>query len=427
MGTSFRAYNPEQTLLLPPSLNDWLPADHLAHFINETVDELELDGFYDKYEEDGRRNQPFEPRMMLKVLVYGYSTGTFSSRKLAKKLEEDVAFRYLAANNFPHHRTICDFRKQHLELFEDLFVQIVQIAQRVGLVKLGTVAIDGTKIKANASKHKAMSYKRMKEEQKKLKSEIEEIKREISARTKRAENEDEEEDRQYGKDKRGDELPAELQRREDRLRKIREARKELEERVKAEKDKKPEDKAQINFTDSESRIMKTKDGFDQCYNVQSAVDAEAHIVVAVAVSQSSSDTESLIPMVDAVKENTGKHAKKTLADAGYRSEKNFQGLADRELYALVSLGREGKPEPNISNEDLKLTAEMQRRLKSKKGKELYKKRKAIAEVPFSWLKAGMGFRKFSVRGVAKVVGESFLAFLALNIKRLSTRMVWQAA
>lgn len=427
MGTSYRAYNPNQTLLLPPSLEEWLREDHLAHFINETVDELEIEGFYEKYEGDGRRNQPFEPRMMLKVLLYGYSTGTFSSRKIAQKLEEDVAFRYLAANNFPHHRTICEFRRRNLSLFEDLFVQVVQVAQGIGLVKLGTVAIDGTKIKANASKHKAMSYGRMKEDEQRLAGEIGEIKKEISARTKRAEAVDDEEDRRYGKDNRGDELPAELRRREDRLKKIREARKKLEERKKTESGEKPKDKDQINFTDSESRIMKTKDGFDQCYNVQAAVDAKAHIVVAAAVTQSSSDTASLIPMVDAVKKNTGRNPKKTLADAGYRSEENFQELADRELYALVSLGREGKQDPKIVNQDLKLTHEMQRKLKTKKGKDLYRKRKAIAEVPFSWLKAGLGFRKFSVRSLVNVVGETFLAFLALNIRRLSSRMVWKAA
>lgn len=424
MGTSYRPYNPKQTLLLPPNLAEWLKEDHLAHFINETVDELDVKGFYEEYEGDGRRNQPFEPRMMLKILLYGYSTGTFSSRKIAQKLEEDVAFRYLAANNFPRHRTISEFRRRHLSRFEELFVQVVQVAQKVGLVKLGTVAIDGTKVKANASKHKAMSYGRMKEEAHRIRKEIKEIEKEISKRTKQAEVVDDEEDKRYGKDNRGDELPEELRRRDDRLKRIREARKELEERKKAEHGGKPEDKDQINFTDSESRIMKTKDGFDQCYNVQAAVDAKTHIVVAAGVTQSSADTGSLIPMVDAVKKNTGRSPRQILADAGYRSEGNFRALAERELYALVSLGREGTPDPKLVDEDLKLTYKMRRRLKTRKGKELYKRRKAIAEVPFSWLKAGLGFRKFSVRSLVNVVGETFLAFLALNLRRLSSRIVW---
>lgn len=247
MGTSYRPYNPDQVLLMPPSLSEWLREDHLAHFIKETVEELNLGDFYERYEGDGRRSQPYEPRMMLQVLLYGYCTGTFSSRKIAKKMEEDVAYRYLGANNFPSHRTICGFRKDHLELFEGLFVQLVQIAQEAGLVKLGVVAIDGTKIKANASKHKAMSYKRMKGEQEKLQAEVREIELRVSGPTRKADEIDQEEDRLFGEDFRGDELPNELKRREDRLKKIREAKKKLEQRHKDEHDGAPTDKSQINF------------------------------------------------------------------------------------------------------------------------------------------------------------------------------------
>ena len=269
MPTSYREYLPEQSLLLPPSLRDWLAEGHLAHFISDVVDQLDLAAFYERYEGDGRRNQPFEPRMMVKVLLYGYASGTFSSRRIAKKIEEDVAFRVLAGNNFPAHRTIADFRKEHLIAFEDVFVQVVSLAQEAGLVRMGTIAIDGTKVKANASKHKAMSYGRMQQEEKRLKEEIEKL-------TAQAESEDALEDSEYGEDRRGDELPEELQHRETRLQKIKEAKKRIEQRQ-AEADREqgrtegdqqregkpggpfkrvfgvPPEKAQENFTDPDSR------------------------------------------------------------------------------------------------------------------------------------------------------------------------------
>ena len=265
MPTSFRPYQPDQMHLLPPSPKDWLAEGHLAYFVSETVDRLDLKAFYKRYRGDGRRNQPFEPRMMVKVLLYGYATGVFSSRKLAKKLEEDVAFRVLAAGNFPAHRTIAEFRQKHLKEFQDLFVELVRIAQEAGLLRLGTVAVDGAKVRANASKHKAMSYGRMKEEEKRLRKEIEGL-------TQRASREDAEEDRIYGEDQRGDELPEELRRREKRLEKIDAAIERLKKRQVEEDRKKgrhendgrksprggrkfkrdfgePDDKAQDNFTD----------------------------------------------------------------------------------------------------------------------------------------------------------------------------------
>jgi transposase len=282
MPSNYRAYQPEQSYLLPASPSDWLPENHLAFFISEVVDEMELSAFYGRHEEgDPRGNQPFHPAMMLKILIYAYARGTFSSRRIAQKIEEDVAFRVLAAGNFPQHRTICDFRQEHLQKFVELFKQVVLIAKNSGLVKLGRVAIDGTKVKANASRHKAMSYDRMKQEEKKLESEIAEL-------LKQAERTDRKEDQEYGSANRGDELPEELQRRESRLKKIREAKKRLEERQ-ADEDRakgryqddggrpegkkgkpfqsefgQPREKAQDNFTDPESRIMKGRDGFGTC-------------------------------------------------------------------------------------------------------------------------------------------------------------------
>ncbi|HXI12298.1 MAG TPA: transposase, partial [Thermoanaerobaculia bacterium] len=223
MPTSYREYMPEQSLLLPPSLRDWLPEGHLVHFISDVVDQLDLKAFYERYAGDGRRKQPFEPRMMLKVLLYAYASGTFSSRKIAKRIEEDVALRMLAGGNFPSHRTISDFRKLNLEAFRGVFVQVVRFAQEAGLVRMGTIATDGTKVKANASKHKAMSYGRMVQEEKRMEKEIEQL-------VKQAEKEDAQEDAEFGDDVRGDELPEDLRHRETRLKKIKEAKKRLEDR-----------------------------------------------------------------------------------------------------------------------------------------------------------------------------------------------------
>ena len=301
MGTNYRPYEPDQPFLFPPSLRDWLPENHLAYFISDTLDQLDLSALHQPYQGDGRRNQPYHPTMLVKVLVYAYATGVFSSRKIASKLIDDVALRLLAAGNQPDFRTINRFRQQHLETFGELFVEIVRLAQKMGLVKLGTVALDGTKIKANASKHKAMSYQRMKEEEQRLEKEIQQL-------IEKAQQTDAAEDELYGPDKSGDELPPELQRREQRLEKIREAKQALEQEQ-AEKDKQqgrhpgdgkvasgkrpqggrskfkreygePKPQAQRNFTDPESRIMKSKQGFEQCYNAQAVVEEGSQLIVA---------------------------------------------------------------------------------------------------------------------------------------------------
>src|SRR5271170_3201315 len=290
MPTSYRPYMPEQGLLLPISLSEWLPEDHLAHFVSDAVDAMDLQDFHARYEGDGRRRQPFDPRMMAKILIYGYASGVFSSRKMARKLHEDLAFRMLCANNYPAHRTIREFRQLHLKEFSALFVQVVKLAREAGLVSLGRVGVDGTKIKANASKHKAMSYARMQDEEARLK-------REIAGLLKQAEELDRSEDAQHGSD--GDEggLPQELKRRADRLKVIQAAKARLEERQRqADKAEArfvddagvtramggrrvkraygvPEPAAQDNFTDPESRIMPSAaGGFEQCYNAQAAVD-----------------------------------------------------------------------------------------------------------------------------------------------------------
>ena len=433
MPTTFRPYNPDQAAALPSSPRDWLPEGHLAFFISDTVDNLDLSAFYEPYEGDGRRNSPFEPRMMVKILLYSYATGTFSSRKLAKKLYEDVAFRFLAGENFPAYRTIAEFRQRHLAAFRELFVQVVRIAKEVGLVKLGTVAIDGTKVKASASKHKAMSYGRMQKEEERLRAEIEEL-------TSRASQADVQEDARYGAENSGEEIPEELKRREQRLKKIREAQERLKIRQ-AEEDRQagrspekksrakrpfgePEEKKQDNFTDPQSRIMKTSSGFDQCYNGQLAVDAESRLIVAAEVTQSAADAEQLLPMLEKCCEVAQGVPKEVLADAGYRSEDNLQTLEDKQIDGYVSLGREGKSPSVVPGSENPATSRMQEKLATEKGRKTYSRRKGIVEPVNGWIKSVLGFRQFSLRGLAKASGEWAMVCLALNLKQLSPRMEW---
>lgn len=436
-GSKFHPYSPDQSYLLPPSPKDWLPLGHLAFFISDTVDQLDLSGFYKKYSPDIRGEKGYHPAMLLKVLVYGYCTGVFSSRQLKKKMAEDVAFRMLAAGNEPSHRSIRRFRQENLSEIASLFEKVVEIAQEAGLVKGALLAIDGTKIKANASKHKAMSYERMQEEEKRLKEEIAELLAD-------AEEIDEEEDLEFGPDVCGDEVAEDLKDDKKRLEKIRAAKQRVEERQRQKdaengrrpgdtkgtsgkrepkrKFGKPEPKAQDNFTDPESRIMKTSSGgFDQCYNAQIAVDDKADIIVANDVTQCAADSGQLVPMVQQARQNTDEAPRKVLADAGYRSEEGFRKLEKKGVSALVSLGREGKPAPESK---LPATKRMAHRLSTKRGSSLYKKRKGIVEPMFGLIKRVLGFRQFLLRGYAKVKAEWALVCTALNLRRMSTRMAW---
>jgi transposase len=431
MPTTFRPCAPDQSLLFPPSPRDWLPEGHLAFFIADTVAALDLAALYTPYEGDGRRNQPFDPQMMVTVLLYAYATGTFSSRRIARKLEEDVAYRVLAAGNFPAHRTIAEFRQQHLAAFEALFVQVVQIAREAGVVQLGALAVDGSKVKANASKHKAMSYGRMRQEDQRLRDEI-------AALLAEADAVDAAEDAEHGPDVRGDELPAELQRREERLAKIAAAKARLEARQADEDRQKgrtpddgrtsrgtkpfardfgvPPDDAQDNFTDPESRIMKTSQGFDQCYNGQIAVDEASQIIVATGLTNCAADNGELLPLIDQTHATLGEQPSEVLADAGYRAEATFQTLETRQITGYISLGREGKPDttPNPAHE---ATQRMAARLTSEVGRTRYRRRKAIVEPVFGWIKEVLGFRRFSLRGEAKARGEWNVVCLAVNLRR----------
>ena len=434
MPTTFRPYQPDQALLLPPDLRDWLPEGHLAHHVSDLVDGLDLTAFYAPYEGDGRRKSPYEPRMMAKTLIYGYATGVFSSRGLARKLEEDVAFRVLAAGNYPSHRTICEFRRRHLSDFKALFVEVIRLARETGVANFGKLSIDGTKVRANASKRKAMSYGRMREEERRLAGEIE-------ALLSRARETDAAEDARFGEAFRGDELPEELRRREDRLAAIRAARARLEARQREADEARgrepgskrnpkggrpykreygePDEKAQDNFTDPESRIMKTStEGFQQCYNAQVAVEGANQMIVATEVSSNANDQGRMVPLVDEVEATHGERPETVLADAGYCNEDDLQVLEARGVDGYVALGREGKHEIRVNAAKHPAKARMAQKLSTEAGRALYAQRKWLSEAPNGWIKEVLGFRRFSLRGLSKVQGEWSLVCLALNVKRL---------
>ena len=435
MPTTFRPYDPDQMLLLAPSLRDWLPEGHLADHVSDLVEGLDLAAFYAPYEGDGRRKSPYEPRMMVKVLIYGYATRVFSSRKLARKLEEDVAFRVLGAGNFPSHRTPCEFRRRHLEDFKALFVEVVRLAGEMGLAQFGKLSIDGTKVRANASKRKAMSHGRMLEEERRLQDEIE-------ALLARARETDAAEDERFGAALRGDELPEELRRREDRLAAIRAAKERLEARQREADDARgrkpgmkrnpkggrpykreygvPEETAQDNFTDPESRIMKTSaEGFQQCYNAQVAVEGEHQLIVATAVSSNASDQGHLVTLLDEVEATHGERPATVLADAGYCNERDLAELEERGVDGHVALGREGRRTVAVDAGKYPATARMGEKLGTAAGAAQYAQRKWLSEAPNGWIKEALGFRRFSLRGLGKVRGEWDLVCLALNVKRLN--------
>jgi transposase len=457
MGKSFLPDTVNQSLLLPPSLHDWLPEDHLSRFLLDVVATLDLSPIYASYEEmDGRGRSAYAPEMMVRLLLYGYATGVTSSRKIEAKTYEDVAFRLLAGDQHPDHDTIADFRKRHLDALAGLFTQVLMLCEKAGLVKLGHVAIDGTKIKANASKHKAQSYERMGETEARLKKEIEALLAE-------AEVVDAAEDAKYGEGKRIDELPGDLKRREDRLKKIQQAKAELEQEAREQAERKrievearlaerrekeartgkkiggqepqvpdpeqarPEPKAQRNFTDPESRIMPdggNKGSFVQGYNAQIAVDSTAQIIVAAEITQETNDKKQLVPMLAQVEENMGRKPEAASADTGYFSE---EAVTDPKLEGIdlyVAVGKEktqkDTPEPVTDSPPAGATAKetMAHKLKSETGREIYKMRKAIVEPVFGVLKEQRGFRRFCLRGVENVSREWKLICAACNFRKL---------
>ena len=456
MGQNFFPDTVNQTLLFPPSLHDWLPAGHLARFLVDVVSALELSSIYKSYEEkDGRGQAAYAPEMMIRLLLYGYATGVYSSRKIQRRTYEEVAFRYLSGDQHPDHATIAEFRKRHLDALSGLFTQALLLCAEAGLVKLGHVAIDGTKIKANASKHKAMSYKRMNETEARLKQEIDGL---LAG----AEKIDAAEDAQLGKDRQGDELPDELQRRESRLKKIQEAKAALEKaaREQAEQERseteqklaereeeeqrtgrkkrgrkpklpdpeqaRPDDTAQRNFVDPESRIMPdggNKGSFVQGYNAQIAVDSESQVIVAAEVTQETNDKKQLLPMIAQIVTNLDQKPEKISADTGYFSEANVtdESVKDVDLYVATDRDKHGSSEA-ASCEPPPLGASpeqtMRSKLRTESGRAVYKMRKAIVEPVFGQIKELRGFRRFSLRGKQNVRREWRLVCAVSNLLKL---------
>ena len=450
MGQQFKPYDRDQQFLLPPSLRDWLPEGDLAYFVCELVDALDLSEFYRYYDvgdpagskrKAASGQPPYHPKMMVALLLYAYCNGTASSRRIARLCERDAGYRVVSADQRPNFRTISEFRRIHLKALQGLFVQVLHLAREAGLVKLGHVALDGTKVKANASKHKAMSYARMQEKEAQYGEEVEQLLRQ-------AEQTDASEDGLYGRGNRGDELPAELRFRERRLAKIRAAKQALEEqalaRARAEgkvdeagKPKArpggrapktppgtPEPKAQRNFTDPESGIMKMGNkAFDQAYNCQAAVDSKGQIIVAGQATNASNDKQQVEPMVEQIKANVWQTPGKLSADSGYYSEDNVRYVRGEQIddYICPDRVKHGEPTPAVRGRiprQLSFVERIRRKLLTKKGRVTYGLRKQIVEPVFGQMKQGRGLRQFLLRGLAKVNGEWSLWCTTHNVLKL---------
>lgn len=449
MSKTYRVWDPDQTLLLPPSPRDWLPEDDLVYFMLDVVATLDLSAITGKYEQEARGAPPFHPRMMVALLLYSYCVGVYSSRRIQKRCERDAAYRVIVGEDIPDFRTISDFRKLHLAELEGLFVEVLKLCAEAGLVKVGLVSLDGAKVKANASRHKAMSYEYMQKEEARLHKEIAEL-------LAQANSADEAEDALHGCDKRGDELPQELSRRESRLARIQQAKKALEtqalEAARAEEarrdakdeqrrqagetvrqrkpvDTAPRPKAQYNFTDPESKIMKVSNkGFDQCGNAQ-AVANEAQIIIAADVTPQANDKCQVVAMVEQSRENleaagVDERIGAFDADAGYFSEQNvayLEGEAIDPYIATERLKHNEKiplePKGRIPK-DLTPKQRMARKLRTKAGRETYAKRKGMIEPVFGQIKQARGFRQFLLRGMDKLRGEWRLVCMTHNLLKL---------
>lgn len=440
------SYDREQAFLLPPSIDDWLPQDHLARFIVEIIDQLDISSIDKQY--SGRSGkQAYNPKILLGLLFYGYSTGTFSSRKLENATYDSVAFRYIAANSHPDHDTIANFRQRFLNELEDIFVQILLIAKKLGLLKVGKVSLDGTKIKANASKHKALSYKHAKQLQKQLEDEV----KFLMAQANEIDNKDE---------NTGINIPKEISRREDRQKVIKDAISKIEIRAKNryEKDKKeydtkikyreekekltgkkpkgrtpkkpqltPNDKDQVNLTDDESRIMPVSGGgYIQAYNGQASVEHDSRLIVHQHLTQNSNDKQEVVPTFKWYKQNPSLKPTTFLADAGYFSKDNIQICEDQNITPYISFGKEHHNQPleiRFKEEDPlpenpTIIEKLKHRLQTKEGKQIYSTRKSTVEPIFGIIKHVIGFRQFMLRGFQKAKGEWNLACIGYNLKRL---------
>jgi transposase len=440
MSKDFRPWKIDEAQLLPADVQDYVPKDHLCRFILALVrEELDLSAIAGSYR-SGLGQPPFDPRLMTALLLHGYASGIYASRRLAKSAVERADFMMIVAGDPPDFRTISEFRRRHLKALAALFVQVLRLAEKAGLVRLGHVALDGTKIKANASKHKAMSYAHMKKREAELAAEVD---RWLEA----AEAADVEEDRLYGH-KRGDEMPDWVADKQKRLEKIRQAKAELEAEAKAAAEaemhrreeaevqrkaegrkksgrtpsppkQEPDGKTQRNFTDPESRILKTRDGYIQGYNAQAAVDEKAQIIVAHDLTQSMSDHNQLVPLMDGIKDNLACQPKQASADAGYLSEANLAALAERKISAYVAAGRAKHPGEVKRRITGPLTKAMRDKLKRAGWRSRYRLRKQVVEPVFGQIKQARGFRQFLLRGFEKVRAEWALICTAHNLTKMA--------
>jgi transposase len=431
---TFRSYDPDQVLLMAPVLQEWIPEGDLAHFVSDLVESgtLDLSAIYASYEEE-RGYPPYDPRLMVKLLIYGYANAVMSSRKLERATYRDVAVRMLCADQHPDYRSIARFRKRHLEALGELFVQALRLCKRAKLVGLGSLALDGTKVRANASRHKAMSYERIQKKEQQLEAEIAELRANVYLLLSEAEQVDAEEDQQFGADRRGDELPEELQRRESRLARIKEAKEALEaeareaetarraeleaqgKKPRAPRDGRdpfqPKPKAQRNFTDPESKIMKTADGsYHQCYNGQAVVDSVAQVIVVAELSDQAADQRQLQPALDQLDENLEAigaelpEGAALTADGGYFSEENVATCEQHDLDPYIATGRfkHSEPQPPAPRgpipKDATPKQRMARKTRTKKGQKIYSRRKAIVEPVFGQIGTVQDGRRVLIRG-----------------------------
>lgn len=445
--TRFKPYCPDQILLLPPDMRQWLPEGDLVYFIMDVVSELDLSAIYSTYSRSRAGQPPYDPRMMTSLILYAYCMGVPSSRKIEAATYRQIPFRVLTADQHPDHDTIADYRKTHLKALAGLFVNVLQLCQKAGLANLGHISLDGTKVKANASKHKAMSYDRMEKTVQQLEAEVKQLLEE-------AQTVDENEDAHYGKGKRIDEIPQDLQRRQERIAKIKEAKASIEAQAKAEaeaqrqslqekedalekegkprKGRKPKEpsgepdpKAQRNFTDPDSRIMKdgASKSFEQAYNCQIATNEE-QVIVGRNVTQETNDKKQLKPLIEDVKETNGDKPVKASSDSGYYSDANVEYLESEEIDGYIATGRQKHSEKVSSAprgripKDTTTKEKMARKVRTKKGRATYAKRKHIVEPVFGQIKEARGFRRFSLRGLENVTCEWDIVCLTHNILKL---------
>jgi transposase len=438
MTKSFRPWQVDEAWLLPPSVQEFVPEGHPAHLVRDIVaEELDLSAILSAHTEP-RGYPPYHPAMMVALLLYAYSRGVYSSRRIARACEERLDFQAVTALNRPDFRTVSEFRRRHLAALADLFAQVLALCRRAGLVGFGHVALDGTKLRANASKHKAMSYARMRQAE-------EELAAEVQRWLDQADAADVEEDATLGPDRRGDEMPAWMRDKQRRLERIRAARAELEAEARAAEAAKPDPgiradgsprqrrgrkpklppgvpkpTAQRNFADPESRIMKGRDGFLQAYNAQAAVDSKAQVILAHRLTNNASDQDALVPLLDAVDAATGRMPAEASADSGFCSEANLAALAERGIRGYVATGRAKHPDGGAAQRRGPLVAAMRRKLRRAGRRSRYRLRKHIVEPVFGQIKQARGFRQFLLRSLEKVSKEWALICTAHNITKLAT-------